>query len=71
MDKSFYRSLLLMVNDKEMMRMLQEYAAARISQYQILLEVEKDHFRVLEMQGAIKELRRIKTLRDECIAGAK
>jgi len=71
MDKSFYRSLLLMVNDKEMMRMLQEYAAARISQYQMILEVEKDHFRVLEMQGAIKELRRIKTLRGEFIAGAK
>ena len=71
MDKSFYLSLLLIVNDKEMMRMLKEYEAARISQYQMLLEVEKDHFRVLEMQGAIKELRRIKTLRDECIAGAK
>jgi hypothetical protein len=53
------------------MGMLLEYASARIAHYHSLLETEKDHRRVAEFQGAIKELRRLKTLRDEVIAGAK
>jgi len=53
------------------MNILLEYGSARIAQYHALLENEKDHTRVLEMQGAIKELRRLKTLRDEAVAGAK
>jgi len=71
MDKMFYRGLMLLVNDKDKMGMLLEYASARIAHYHSLLENEKDHSRVMEFQGAIKELRRMKTLRDEVIAGAK
>tara|TARA_R110000851_G_scaffold234908_2_gene387394 strand:+ start:693 stop:908 length:216 start_codon:yes stop_codon:yes gene_type:complete len=71
MDKMFYRGLMLLVNDKDKMGMLLEYASARIAHYHSLLETEKDHRRVAEFQGAIKELRRLKTLRDEVIAGAK
>lgn len=62
---------MLLVNNKEQMNILLEYGSARIAQYHALLENEKDHTRVLEMQGAIKELRRLKTLRDEAVAGAK
>lgn len=61
----------MLVNNKETMGMLMEYASTRIARYHALLENEKDHHRILEMQGAIKELRRMKTLRDEVIAGAK
>jgi hypothetical protein len=36
-----------------------------------LLEKQKDPQRILEVQGAITELRRFKTLRDEVIKGAE
>jgi len=71
MDKHFYRDLMLLINDKDKMGLRLEYSSARIAHYHALLENEKDRNRVLEFQGAIKELRRIKTLRDEVIAGAK
>lgn len=71
MDKLFYRSLLLLVNDKEKMDILQEYASARIAQFHQQLEGTKDHHRILEIQGSIAELRRFKTLRDEVIKGSK
>lgn len=61
----------MLVNNKDTMGMLMEYASTRMAHYHALLENEKDHHRILEMQGAIKELRRMKTLRDEVIAGAK
>jgi hypothetical protein len=71
MDQEFYRSLLLLVNTKEQMNILQKYVSARISQYHQQLENTKDHHRLLEIQGAISELRRFKTLRDEVIKGAE
>jgi hypothetical protein len=71
MDQKLYRSLLLMVNTKATFTLMQEYASVRIAQYHAFLENEKNHDRVLEIQGAIKELRRIKTLRDEVIKGAE
>jgi hypothetical protein len=71
MDKQFYRSLLILVNTKDHMDLLNEYVSARISHYHQQLENTKDHQRVLEIQGAISELRRFKTLRDEVIKGAE
>jgi hypothetical protein len=71
MDKSFYRLLLPLVNNRELMNLLQEYAAARIEGCRDLLEKQKDPQRILEVQGAITELRRFKTLRDEVIKGAE
>ena len=71
MDKQFYRSLLLLVNTTEQMDLLHKYAAARIEGLRDLLEKQKDPQRILEVQGAIKELRRFKTLRDEVIKGAE
>jgi len=71
MDKSFYRLLLPLVNNKEQMDLLHDYAAARIEGFRDLLEKQKDPQRILEVQGAIAELRRFKTLRDEVIKGAE
>jgi len=71
MDKSFYRTLLPLVNNKEQMQRLQDYAAARIARHQRLLETSKEHHHISQIQGAIAELRRFETLRDEVIEGAK
>ena len=71
MDKSFYRLLLPLVNNKEQMDLLHDYAAARIEGLRDLLEKQKDPQRISEVQGAVSELRRFKTLRDEVIKGAE
>ena len=70
MDKAQYRKLLSLVNDRDQMDLLQEYAASRIEGCRDLLEKQKDPQRILEIQGAITELRRFKTLRDEVTKGA-
>jgi len=71
MDKQFFRGLLPLVNDKDQYNSLKDYAKARIGQMHQLLETTKDHHRILEIQGAITELKRIETLRDEVIKGAE
>jgi hypothetical protein len=71
MDKQFIRSLLPLVNDKTSMELLQTYADARISQHLNQMSSETDMERVKRIQGAVAELRRISTLRDEIITGAK
>lgn len=71
MDKDTSRALLPLVNDKETMERLQVYIDYRINKYRDLLEVQKDFDRITEMQGAMAELRRFKTLRDEVIKGAE
>ena len=71
MDKQFIRSLLPLVNDKASMDLLQTYADARISQHLTQMSMETDMERVKRIQGAVAELRRISTLRDEIITGAK
>lgn len=69
--KQFYRSLLLLVNNDEQMERLQTYANHRIETLRNQLEKQKDRDRVLEIQGAISELRRFSTLRDEVIKEAE
>jgi len=71
MDKEFYRAMLMLVNDKKQMDLLLEYTSGKISLLRTQLETTKEHSRILEMQGAIAELRRFKTLRDEVIKGAE
>ena len=71
MDKQQYRDLLPLVNDKAIMELLEVYAKARIELRRDQLETSKDLQRISEIQGALAELRRIKTLRDEVIEGAK
>ena len=63
--KQFYRSLLLLINNEDQMMRLQSYADHRIDTLRNQLEKQKDRDRVLETQGAIAELRRFSTLRDE------
>jgi hypothetical protein len=71
MDKQFYRTLLILVNDKKVMAEIHNYANARIEILRDQLETSKSQQRISEIQGALAELRRIKTLRDEVIEGAK
>lgn len=71
MDRDLCRLLLLLVNEKDNMDRLQAYAEARIEQHRSNLEKQKDRDRILEIQGAIAELRRLATLRDEVIKGAE
>ena len=66
-EKQQYRELLPLVNDKDAMQLLQTYVDSRIEKYRNLLEVQKEPTRILEMQGAIAELHRFATLRDEVI----
>ena len=71
MDKTFYRAMLPLVNDKKQMDLLLEYTLVKIALLQVQMETTKDHSRIIEMQGAIAELRRFRTLRDEVIRGSK
>ena len=71
MDKNFYRAMLPFVNDKKQMDLLLEYTLGKILMLHQQLETTKEQNRVLEIQGAIAELRRFRTLRDEVIQGAK
>lgn len=61
----------MLVNDKDQMERLDEYVAERIRHHRDNLEKQKDMNRILEAQGAILELKRFKTLRDEVIKGAE
>ncbi len=61
----------MLVNDKDQMERLEEYVAERIRHHRDNLEKQKDINRILEAQGAIVELKRFKTLRDEVIKGAE
>jgi hypothetical protein len=71
LDKDDYRNLLPLVNDRSKLQLLQEYATSRISYMHGLLEITKDQSRILEIQGAIAELRRFDTLKDEVKERAK
>ena len=71
MDKKFYRTLLLLVNDKDTMDRVHSYVDARIEVLRDQLETSQSEDRIPVLQGAIRELRRLKTLRDEVIKGAE
>jgi hypothetical protein len=71
MDKKFYRTLLLLVNDKDTMDRVHAYVDARIEVLRDQLETSQSKDRIPVLQGAIRELRRLKTLRDEVIKGAE
>ncbi len=71
MDKQLYRSLLLLVNDNDTMDRVHAYVDARIEVLRDQLETTTSNDRIPALQGAIRELRRLKTLRDEVIKGAE
>ena len=70
MSKDVYRSLLPLVNEHEQMKRLQSYVDHRIEGLRDQLETLADADQVKAYQGAIQELRRFKTLRDEVRKGA-
>jgi hypothetical protein len=59
------------VNDPDHYPLLQDYIQDRITTYLKYLETQKDFTKIQEMQGAIAELRRFETLRDQALEGAK
>lgn len=71
MEKELARALLMMVNDHDKYESLQKYVAYRIEVLRNYLETTRDHEKVLEMQGSISELRKLQTLREQVIEGAK
>jgi hypothetical protein len=71
MDQKQYRQLLPLVNDKDQMDRLRNYAGIRIEALRDQLEKLSDVDQIKAIQGSIRELRRIYTLRDEVIKGSE
>lgn len=65
MDKTIAKELLWFVNDPQCSAALEIYVEYRLKEYRRQLETIKDFNRILEVQGAIAELKRFATLRDE------
>jgi hypothetical protein len=71
MEKVLAKKILPLVNDVEKYPLLQDYVDTRIETMRNFLENTKEHEKILEVQGAIAELRRFQTLRDQALEGAK
>jgi hypothetical protein len=71
MEKVLAKKILPLVNDVEKYPLLQDYIDNRIETMRNFLENTKDHDKIMEVQGAIAELRRFQTLRDQALEGAK
>ena len=65
------KELLKVVNDKKTMDALEKYMNYRVEELHKLLEQQDKISDINKAQGAIKELRRIKTLREEVISRAR
>tara|TARA_R110001606_G_scaffold42573_1_gene113571 strand:- start:240 stop:458 length:219 start_codon:yes stop_codon:yes gene_type:complete len=70
MNKEFFINLLPLVNDQHQFQALKEYADGRVASLLQQLSIERDMDSVVKLQGAIAELRRFSTLREEVIKGA-
>ena len=70
MDNEFFINLLPLVNDKLQFQSVQDYAKGRIDILLQQLSTERDMNNVVRIQGAIAELRRFSTLREEVIKGS-
>lgn len=68
MDKNVAKLLLPLINDIYLMEMLSVYANSRIEHFHKQMESQED---VKASQGAIRELRRLDTLRDEVLGALK
>ena len=71
MDIKTAKEILPLVNNVDHYPLLQAYVAMRIETMRGYLENTKPHDKILEIQGAIAELRRFQTLREQAIEGAK
>ena len=60
-----------MVNDTAHYQILQTHVEDRLNVLRGFLETQKDHQKILEIQGAIAELKLFQALREHAIEGAK
>ena len=63
--------LLPLVNDKKSIDLLNSYMEHRVEELHRLLEQQDNIYDISKTQGAIKEIRRFQTLRDEVVQRAK
>ena len=71
MQKEVAKKLMPLATSPELYPILQLYVEDRIETMRGYLENTKEHTKILEIQGAIAELRRFQTLREQAIEGAK
>jgi hypothetical protein len=71
MDRDLARFVLLLVNDFEQYKRLQQIVDHRIELLRNSLETSKDPDRIREIQGAIAEMRRWQHLREQVIEAAQ
>jgi hypothetical protein len=69
--KETARKILPLVDSKKNSDLLELYMNHRIEELHKLLEQHEDMYNITKAQGAIQEVRRLKTLRDEVIARAE
>lgn len=67
MRKEDAQKLLFVVNNKETMDSLQHYMNLRVEHYKDLLTYAANYEEVRKYQGAIEELLRLRTLREEVL----
>ena len=71
MIKELAKQMLPLVNTKKNTDILELYMNYRVDELHKLLEQHEDMYNINKAQGAIQEIRRLKTLRDEVIARAE
>lgn len=62
------KKLLPLVSVKKNTDILESYMEYRVAELHKLLEQHEDIYRINKAQGAIQEIRRLKTIRDEVIS---
>ena len=71
MIKELAKQMLPLVNTKKNTDILELYMNYRVDELHKLLEQHEDIYNINKAQGAIQEIRRLNTLRDEVIARAE
>jgi len=68
--KEIAKKLVPLVDSKKSSDLLEVYMNYRVEELHKLLEQHEDIHNIAKAQGAIQEIRRLKTLRDEVLARA-
>ncbi len=71
MIREIAKKLVPLVDSKKNSDLLELYMNHRIEELHKLLEQHEDMYNITKAQGAIQEVRRLKTLRDEVLARAE
>ena len=71
MIREIAKKLVPLVDSKKNSDLLELYMNHRIEELHKLLEQHEDMYNITKAQGAIYEIRRLKTLRDEVLARAE